>query len=329
MREIRQVSRCILLVSALALFLCALPAHAKPPDPKAVHQELLDASVDHVRHRRYELALSAAKAALTFRRDREILCNAGLIAARLDRFTEAAEFLRECIDLTTEPTSDNEELQRRITHAATFAMARTHVGALRIIAPPLATIFVDHRKIGLAPIEHDVFVPADQSIEILADNFDGKGSERVAIAPGQDKTVIVRTRRAPKPLVLKPPKPTATPPPPTAPPSLFSSSLIFRVSLIGTLSAIGATGSFAAASELNFADYRDHMNAVRRRYNCGCECNVQPECTEAEALTERAHNFRTLAIASGITAGIGLGVTIALGKYLPVRASSRGIGFDF
>lgn len=332
MRELRPISKCILLISALALFLFAFPARAIPPDPETVRRELFEASVAHVKHKRYELALSAAKAALVIRRDRETLCNAGLIASRIDRFVESAEFLRECIELATNPSNDKEELERRLTHAAAFAMARTHIGTLRIVAPPLATIFVEHRKIGTAPLDHEVFVPANQNIEILADNFDGKGSERVTIAPGQSKTVVVRTRSVPKPLVSKLPEPkTPSPatPPPMETPSLFSSSLLFRVSVIGTLTALGASGSFLVASELDIASHREQISAARRRYGCGCACSVEPECTEAEGLLERAHNFRTLAIASGISAGIGLGITIALGKYLPVRASSRGIGVAF
>lgn len=318
----------------LTLVLSAFPVHAKQPDPQTLWNELFEACVAHVKHRRFELALSAAKAALAIRRTRELLCNAGMAAARLERFTDAAEFLGECIELTTDESTDNKELQRRLIHAATFAMARTHVGTLRVIAPPLATIYVNHRKIGLAPIDNEIFVPANQNIEIVADNFDGKGSERVTIAPGQSKTVVVRLQPKTKALVSKLPEPippmmARAPTPLPSPPSLFSSNLPFRVSLIGTLTAAGASAHFWVASRIDAANYQDQLQTVQNHYTCGCECSVQPDCTAIKNLRDRSHGFNTLFIGSAITTGIGLGVTIALGKYLPVRTSSQGLGFDF
>lgn len=316
----------LFLLVTCAIVTAAFPARAQRPDPEAVRRELLDATLAHVRHKRPELALKTAKGALEIRRDRETLCNAGLIAARIESFVEAAEFLSECIEATKEPSTDEKELEKRITHASTLAMARAQIGTLRIVATPLASVTVDHRRIGLAPIDHDVFVTPNKPIDIYGEIFDREGSERVTVAPGQTRTVLLHLKPRTESLVFKPILAKAPAP---ARSSIFPSNTPFWISFISTAAATGATAHFLVASELDFAAYDERLAGVRNRYNCGCECNVQPDCKGVEEVFDRGALFRHLAIASGITAGIGLAVTIAIGKYLPIKSTAKGVQVSF
>lgn len=316
-----------LLVTA-AIMAAALTANAEPADPVAVRRELLEAMIAHVQHGRHKLALVSGKAALEYRRDRETLCNTGLVAAYLESFVEAAEYLSECIALTKEPTSDEKELEKRVTHASTLAMARTQIGTLRIVATPLASVTVDHRRIGLAPIDRDVFVTPNKPIDIHGEYLKNEDTARVTIPPGQTKTVVLHIKTPMEDRISKPLSVSAPPPAPVRS-SIFPSNKPFWISLISTVAATGATGHFAISSKIDSADYQDRLATVRNHYACGCECNVQPDCATIDALQSRAHHFQNLAIASGITAGIGLALTIAFGKYWPVQAKAKGFEVSF
>ncbi len=300
-------------IFAAALITIAHPALAQTPNPEAVRRELIEAMRAHTEHDRFELAFNAASAALAIRSDRELLCNAGILASHLERFPEAAEFLTDCIRLTTEPTTDPDEHQKRLTHASKLAIARTRVATLRVLSSGLATITVNHRNFGLLPADRDVFVPANTPIQIHAKDFYGEGSKQITIAPGHSETVVVPTlRREKSPAFIAPAAPALRIPAPS--PASTSSPLpdatAFRVSLITTLLAAGATAHLSFSAWMDIRSAYELQESVKRRYDCGCECNVQPECSEAFDKINRGESFRDLAIFSGVTTGIGLAITL-------------------
>lgn len=304
------------------------PAHAQKPDREAVYRELIEAMRAHVQHRRFDHAFSAASAALAIKQERETLCSAGMIASRLDRFPECAELLSECVRLTTDHTEDEEEIQKRLIHASTLEMARARVGTLHIVAPSLATITVNHKRIGLAPIDQPVFVPPNTSIEILADNFDGVGSERVTIAPGQSKKVVIRTHRREKSPVSQPVMLTS--PPPSQPlPKLVPDRTPFWISFGLTSAAATATFNFALFSALDLSNADKHFQAARQEYAQPCRNKVIPNCNEFIASFNRGIILRDLAVMSGIGTGIGIAVSAALWKFAPIKPAPQGIGIAF
>jgi hypothetical protein len=319
-------------LALLIIAIVALPRTTSAQDPEAVRRELIDAMIAHVKQRNLEHAFHAGAAALAIREDRETFCSVGMIASRLERFPETAQLLTECVRLTTKASDDPNEIQKRLVHASTLEMARSRVGTLQIVAPPLATITVNHRKIGLAPIDQPVFVPANTPVEIHADNFDGKGSEGVTIAPGQSKTVIVRTRRSTKSPVfeaISAPERLAPLPPPKPLIPAPQMTTAFKISLIATLAAAGTTAHLGVASWMDEMDARARSLSVELRFKCGCECSIQPECSQAYDKMSRSALFQGLAITTGITTAIGVGVTIVLGKNMPVKTTAQGIGFVF
>lgn len=314
-------------LAALVTIVVDFPALAQPPAPETIRRELVEAVEAHVDAGRYQLAYDAGIAALGIRADRETFCTTGMIAAQIERFPEAAELLTECINLTTSPPENEQESQRRLAHASTRAMVLTRVATLRILAPALATITVDHRNVGLAPIERDIFVSPNKLVEIHADNFNGQGSATVTIPPGQSKTVLVSIRPAEKPIAREP---LSLPlPAPSAPSAASSTSTAFRVGFVSTLTAAAATTSFAVASSIDFAKAHEQLAGVQRRYGCGCECNVQPECTLSSNLRDQARDFRNLAVANGIATGIGVVFTLAFKRYVPIKTAAQPFSIAF
>ncbi len=304
------------------------PAHAQKPDREAVYRELIHAMRAHVQHRRYELAFSAASAALAIKQERETLCSAGMIASRLDRFPECAELLSECVRLTTDHTEDEEEIQKRLIHASTLEMARARVGTLHIVAPSLATITVNHKRIGLAPVDQPVFVPPNTSIEILADNFDGVGSERVTIAPGQSKKVVIRTHRREKSLVSQPV--LLTSPPPSQPlPKLVPDRTPFWIGFGLTSAAATATVNFAYFSALDLSNADKRFKAAQGDSPHACRGDATRDCDEFIELFNRGNNLRNAAIATGMSTGIGIALSIALWKFAPLKPAPQGISVAF
>lgn len=300
-------------IFAAALITIAHPALAQTPNPEAIRRELIEAMRAHTEHDRFELAFNAASAALAIRSDRELLCNAGILASHLERFPEAAEFLTDCIRLTTEPTTDPDEHQKRLTHASKLAIARTRVATLRVLSSGLATITVNHRNFGLLPADRDVFVPANTPIQIHAKDFYGEGSKQITIAPGHSETVVVPTlRREKSPAFIAPAAPALRIPEPS--PASTSSPLpdatAFRVSLFATIGVSAATAVFSSFAILDFHDADTRLRAAQSRYPCGCQCKVKPDCDEFYDLLNRGRAFRDLAIFSGVTTGIGLAITL-------------------
>lgn len=317
----------------LALLTLAPQARAQHPDAETIRAELLAEAAEHSENARFQLAYDATIAALSIRIERETLCNAGLIASSLERYPEASEILAECLRLTTDPPKDQQEIESRLVHATTFAMVRTHVGTLRIQAPALARISVDHRMIGLAPIDRDVFVTANKGIEIHAHNFNGEGTEYVIVAPGQSKTVVVSTRPVErKSPALAPLLSSAAPalaPPLAEPRSFFGTNTAFKISFISTLAAAGCALTFTAFSVKDFDDARAHLDIVKRRYLTGCASRVEPECTLHAQEYDSARNFRNLAIGTGIAAGVGAVLTIFLHKSTPIKTTAQGLSIAF
>lgn len=172
-------------LAACALMCAEFKANADSPTPSQTWDELFDAFAAHVRAHRWDEAYVAAKAALSIKETRELVCNAGIISWRLRKWAEAAQFLTKCRALPAEPTEDKAEIDRRLRHATMLEEARVNAGVVHIVAPSLAYVFVDGFKVGVAPLDDDVFVDADIEHEVKVELFGRTEIQRVKLRGGQ------------------------------------------------------------------------------------------------------------------------------------------------
>lgn len=193
-------------LAACALTSAGFKADADPPTPSQTWDKLSEAFSAHFQADRYEDAYIAAKAALLIQVNRPLLCNAGVVAWRLKKWAEAAQYLTSCGALPAEPAKDKMEMSRRLHHAKMLEEARASAGAVYIVAPALANIFVDGFKVGVAPLDGDVFVDADTEHEIKAELFGRTDIQRVKLRGGQRQELKLRLYRPDRSELAKKPK---------------------------------------------------------------------------------------------------------------------------
>src|SRR5262249_46035964 len=89
----------------------------------------------------------------------DIAANLGIAETALRKFRSAAGHL----DFALRTFPGNGKPENRALIQETFEKARAEVGALRIrVSVEGAQVFVDGEKVGLAPIDHAVYVDAGQ-----------------------------------------------------------------------------------------------------------------------------------------------------------------------
>jgi hypothetical protein len=168
----------------LALALClltfglAVPARADSADE---FKALMRKGITEYRNGNLEDARQALARAWTLRQENELAATLAEVEMKLGRFRDAAQHWEHYIQ-TLPP--DRTEAEQRLSEC------RRRLGSVRVAAEPDgASVFVDGREVGRAPLRSDVWLdPGEHTFE---SRIDGRVSpmRRLAIGPG-DALVI-------------------------------------------------------------------------------------------------------------------------------------------
>ena len=162
---------------AIAVVVAAAPdeAHAQPATADTLFLEGNKAYDDSD----YALAVKKYGEAFALKPSFDIAANLGATELKLAKFAEAANHLAYAIR-NFPPSGDP---KKKAGAEKLYGEARQKVGALDIVAPPGAEVFVDGKSVGKAPLADPVFVdPGPHEVEAKDGDRAGKASGKVLAA---------------------------------------------------------------------------------------------------------------------------------------------------
>lgn len=143
------------------LMLAFNTAVAQPSNVDTVARDLLRRGQAAANNGRWQEAYESFRAAWALNQRYVVACNLAQASLELEKFVEAAERARDCLRML--PT-DTKPAQRKVASEG-YERARSQVGAVRIeVKPRGSEVFLDGKKLGLAPLAEDLFVEPGQHV---------------------------------------------------------------------------------------------------------------------------------------------------------------------
>jgi len=301
---------------ALVLAAASLPARGRAQPPAATSIEVASARADELAHQGNDLALKhnwtdaekLFRQAWTLKQSYDIGGNLGIAELALSKYADAAEHL--AFALKRFP-ANGKTGHRELLHEK-LEQAKEHVGALAIkVSAPGAEVFVDGKRLGLAPLADLVFVePGARTIEARLQGYE-TATETVTVMKGgsSDLALTLRATEGPRGLPSESHGPRLG--------IVVAGGVVTGVALaagIGLLAAAGGKG--ASGSEL-------HDTIAQAGHSCVIGAgNYDARCVELGSITSSGDTFHSVGV--GLLAGAG---AVAVGTavyFLWPRSSTKG-----
>ncbi|WP_437763330.1 PEGA domain-containing protein [Sorangium sp. So ce281] len=288
--------------------------------------------------RRYEECRASLLAAWSIKPYRQIAGNLGACEIKLGLYRDAAEHLWHL----TQPTPDGKRSELSQEHRRLFDEALAKVAAVNIDVEHGATVLIDGKTVGQAPLSAPVYLePGEHSLEArtgagattqISVRFDAGTQRNLTLHPRMPKAAEAPSTphdtrpAAPPPVAAAPP---LAPPPPPPDTRVRDGVVIGGLALGGVALAAGvvlAVVSNGKSEEVNDATRSIAMNGDANACNdpaFRARCDALDDAYIAEGTT------RNLSIAALVTAGAAIGgaaLTYALWPdEAPRVAASRGV----
>lgn len=310
-----------LITFIAVLFLHISSARAEPSkelngmdDPETRAKVLTEAVNQFTKNKEYEKAFDAASAAHMLKPTLHRTCVAASLAQQIGQDVRAAELFTECMKFAIEENFKKSKPERWPFMQADYDCAMSRVGILRIHAPPLTTLTVDDRSLGLVDGARDIFVDPKISHKVVARSEMGVVIER-SVGVGAGERHDVEFKREDMQPAKEPATPMPAPLPPVYVPQRFQlvpdpyAQPAYAVDHVpaGSWAALGG-GIVMAAATIYFAHqsrvedaHANTMAAKLIRDQTGkCDQRRNPfDCLRADAKRAEADRLFNQAIVSG------------------------------
>ncbi|WP_437585614.1 hypothetical protein [Sorangium sp. So ce1000] len=325
------------------------PPRAAPPAPpkedavSATARELAAKGVAAWNQRKYEECRAAHLAAWSIKPYRQIAGNLGACEIKLGLYRDAAEHL----SALTQPAADGTRAELSAEHRRLFDEALAKIAVVNIDVEPGATVLVDGKAVGQAPLPAPLFLePGEHSLEARTGTgaiaqsttvrFEAGTQRNLALHPRMPQATTTAATTAPAtttataaPAPAPPPvAPTPAPEPPDT--RVRDGVVIGGLALGGAAIAAGVVLAVVSNGKSDEAD--EALQSIVKdgsAYACNdpkfsrARCNALADAYIAEETT------RNLAIAGFVTAGAALGGAALASLLWPIgaprEAASRGV----
>lgn len=323
-----------LITFIAVLFLHISSARAEPSkdlngmdDPETRAKVLTEAVNQFTKNKEYEKAFDAASAAHMLKPTLHRTCVAASLAQQIGQDVRAAELFTECMKFAIEENFKKSKPERWPNMQADYDCAMSRVGILRIHAPPLTTLTVDDRSLGLVDGARDIFVDPKISHKVVATSEMGVVIER-SVGVGAGERHDVEFKREDMQPAKEPAAPMPAPWPPVYVPQRFQlvpdpyAQPAYAVDRVpaGSWAALGG-GIFMAAVTVYFAHQArvedKSADAISARLESGVSVKCSPDrkdppCIQAWTMRAHAGKLFNQAIASGAAALSLFGLSAAV-----------------
>ncbi|MGK4003707.1 hypothetical protein WMF31_13840 [Sorangium sp. So ce1036] len=313
------------------------PSQATSPAPPQADPlskatlEMLAKGAEAWNQRRYDACRAWLLAAWSIKPHRQIAGNLAACEIKLGLFRDAAEHL----SFLTQATADGKRGELSPEHRRLFDDALSKIAVLNIDAEPGATVLIDGKAVGQAPLSAPVYLePGTHTLEARARSGSTAEFSR-RFEAGAHKTLTLHPPMPNAEVAPPPPAPAAAPPPPVAPAPppdtrVRDGVVIGGLALGGAALAAGvvlvvvANGKGEEVNDATRAIATDGgANACNDPAFSRARCDALDDAYIAEGTT------RNLALAALLTAGAALGGTALAYALWPVEtpraAASRGV----
>jgi hypothetical protein len=289
-------------------------ASAEDEAHSATARELFEKGVEAFRKGRWDQCRALFLAAWSIKPHRQIAGNLASCEVRLGLYRDAAEHLSFVAQAGGAPggsalTSEQERL---------LAQAMAKVGTIAVVAPAGAIVLVDGKPAGQAPLAGPIFVePGSHVLEARSERGANARSE-IVVGAGEKREVKLNPAKEAEPPPPAPPPPQQPPPqpPPPQPPSaadvrLRNGLVIGGLALGGTALITGVV--LTVVSNGASSDAEEQLAAITRDGGEGAclSAAYKARCDALDDAYVEEGTTRNLAIASFVTAGVGLGGALA------------------
>ncbi|WP_437896215.1 hypothetical protein [Sorangium sp. So ce124] len=311
----------------------ALPAPPKtaPPAPpkedaiSAMARELFAKGVAAWNQRKYEECRASHLAAWSIKPYRQIAGNLAACEVKLGLYRDAAEHL----SALTQPAADGTRAELSLEHRRLFDEALAKIAVVDIDVEPGATVLVDGKAVGQAPLPAPLFLePGEHMLEArtgtgavaqIKERFEAGTQRNIALQPRMPQAATTATT-TPTAATSAPP-PVAPTAPPVAPPDtrVRDGVVIGGLALGGAALAAGVALAVVSNGKSEEADEALHSVVKDGGVNACSDpafrarCDALADANSAEGTTWR------LAIAGFVTAGAVLGGTALASVFWPVE----------
>lgn len=293
------------------------------PEPKdtvteleiKLFDELIKRGDRHFKEGKWSEAEGEYEKALSLRRTNDVAANLAFAELRQEKWTEAAEHFAFAV--RSWPITAGAEKKAFAQKGLEEALAK--VVSLRVsVSAAGAEVLVDGRRVGLSPLEGEVFVmPGAHVVEA---KFLGHEDAREAVegAAGSSKSVVLELKRKAEAGPVEPPVE-----PPVKKRSLVPAIVLGGVAVAGAGAAIG----MYVASTGKLEDERGMTSQIRAAGGtCKEGAQVHPLCGDLESSKSTGEMLDGLVIASSVVAGLSAaGATVYLLWPTP-RVSTKEAG---
>ncbi|MGK4003709.1 hypothetical protein WMF31_13850 [Sorangium sp. So ce1036] len=318
------------------------PSQATSPAPpqadtlsRTAH-EMLAKGAEAWNQRRYDACRAWLLAAWSIKPHRQIAGNLAACEIKLGLFRDAAEHL----SFLTQATADGKRGELSPEHRRLFDDALSKIAVLNIDAEPGATVLIDGKAVGQAPLSAPVYLePGTHTLEARSRSGSTAEFSR-RFEAGAQKTLTLHPPMPKAKVAPPPPAPAAAPPPDTpaapaapAPPPdtrVRDGVVIGGLALGGAAIAAGVVLVVVSSSKGEEANDALH-SIVKDGGTSACNdpafsrarCDALADAYIAEGTT------RNLALTALVTAGAALGGAALAYALWPVEAprsaASRGV----
>jgi hypothetical protein len=302
-----------------ALFGVAVPtfgsdARAQPlvttADASAQADALNKRAVEALKRDGFADAEPLARQAWELKQSYDIASNLGLAELGLKRNRDAAEHL--AFALRTFPANGKPEHKKLVEMSLSRAAAE--VGAVELsVNVDGATVYVDAKRIGVAPLRGTVFLdPGPHTLRAELAGYDA-AQQDVRAQPGRADRVSLALTRTPAP----PTSTAAMPPPPAARAKKSLPLIVTGFGLAAAGVAVGVGGVIASSSSSSSATAaQDQLAASDGQGACNLPANASA-CSNLDGSLKDVGTYRNLSIAGFAVGGAALIGTVV---YLLVPA---------
>lgn len=309
---------------------------AKPPASQAARAralELFQAGNRQFKNGELEAARSSYVEAWALSPSFDIACNLGRTEFELDLFQEAAEHLDYCVaNFTASSRPEVREAEAKFNEL--FQKVRNNVGSFRVlVSPPSAEILVDHRIVGRAPLDREVFVePGDHQIVARLEGYQTL-KRTILVVAGAERELRLELERPHDGLTE-----TATEQPeasakdtrePASEPGTAGFSAKTPLVITGAVLSAAALGvgigfTLHAASK---GEDKDRLIQQAEDDPGKNQCEFQPShptCTQLREAADDETLARNLSVAGYVGAAVLTATTIGLAIWLPGGSKNAG-----
>ncbi|AUX24124.1 uncharacterized protein SOCEGT47_046600 [Sorangium cellulosum] len=317
------------------------PGSAAPPAPpkedalSATARDLFAKGAEAWNQRRYDACRAWLLAAWSIKPHRQIAGNLAACEIKLGLFRDAAEHL----SFLTQATADGKRGELSPEHRRLFDDALSKIAVLNIDAEPGATVLIDGKAVGQAPLSAPVYLePGTHTLEARSRSGSTAEFSR-RFEAGAQKTLTLHPPMPNAKVAPPPPAPAAAPPPdtPAAPaaPAPPPDTRVRDGVVIGGLAlggaAIAAGVVLAIVSNGKSEEVNDARHSIAKDGGINA-CSDPAFRARCDALADAKSAERTtgdLALAGFVTASAALGGAALAAMLWPVEtprtADARGV----